>query len=311
MVCPVCGKKSEYLQCPQCGFDMSRDYEGYPTLNPLKEGLPSREIFGNGIKNLVRCGNCGGLSFRVDSDAGKLYCCNCGAESDLQIHVPGNQGHISPGENEKSWKKNVLRSDVCDAGWAGKNAEYPVFGSLYRRKVICSITFLKSLAEVPKNAWDVSESGDGGVMAWVIPNGELYDLYIGAEGGICAGESCRSLFDGYINVQRILNLDFLHTEKVQNMSCMFHDCKSLTILDLSSFDTSNVQDMSFMFCGCQSLSSLDLRSFDTSNVQDMSAMFYNCSSLTSLDLSSFDMSNVQYRTFMFQNVPRAATGSIF
>lgn len=35
MVCPVCGKKSQYVRCPDCGFDSSRDYERYPTLAPV------------------------------------------------------------------------------------------------------------------------------------------------------------------------------------------------------------------------------------------------------------------------------------
>ena len=300
MKCPVCGKKSQHIQCPDCGFDSSRDYECFPTLTPLAEGLPSREIFGNGIKNLVRCGTCGGLYFRIDLIAAKLYCRNCGGETDLQIKGSSRRGHTSLQTYNRPWRKNVLRSDEVNTNGLVENPEKcPVLGSKFRRKQIRSVTFLESLAEAPKNAWDVSKAGDGKVLAWVIPNGKLYDLYIGAEGGISAGESCRELFCGYINLRQILNLDFLHTEKVQDVDQMFCECRSLTSLDLTGFDTSCAQSMSEVFFGCTSLRSLDLSGFDTSHVQNMSGMFFGCTSLRSLNFCGFDTSHVQDMAHMF------------
>ena len=293
MVCPVCGKKSQYNQCPDCGFDISQDYEGYPTLASLGEGMPSRAVFREDLKNLLRCRVCGGISFRVNALEDKLRCCNCGAETYYQGKGKG-----------KPWSKNILRSDeilpdVAEIRRRGTCAKYPVFGSKYLRKQIVSITFLNTAEGARADAWDVSEAGDGRVLAWVIPNGEMYDLYIGAEGGISAGKSCNTLFAGYEYVQQIFNLDFLHTENVQDMGFMFYECKSLTSLDLYRFDTSNVQNMTWMFDGCSLLTSLDLRSFDTSKVQNMIRMFSDCISLTGLDLRSFDTSNVQNMSTMF------------
>jgi len=40
MECPVCGRKSDTMLCPECGFDTSRDYEQYPTLDTV-EKVPS------------------------------------------------------------------------------------------------------------------------------------------------------------------------------------------------------------------------------------------------------------------------------
>ena len=158
----------------------------------------------------------------------------------------------------------------------GGIAEYPVFGSGYQREQISAVTFLDTLSGAPADAWDVSEAGDGSVMAWVEPDGELYRLYIAGEGGVSAGTSCRDLFSGYENMSLISFGGNFHTDAVQDMSNMFFWCDSLTSLDLSSFDTSAVQDMSYMFSWCHSLTSLDLsEKFVTTNA-DTSNMFEGC-----------------------------------
>lgn len=184
------------------------------------------------------------------------------------------------------WRSNVLRSDEIPDEYDGVFFDYPVFGSGYQRSQISSVTFLDTLADIPADAWDVSEAGNSRVMAWVKPNGELYDLYIGAEGGISAGSSSAYLFAGYTNAVRITLGDHFATYDVQDMQSMFHYCKSLEELTLGKhFDTSNVQDMNSMFHFCDTLANLTLgEHFDTSNVQDMSYMFAWCPSLTKLTL---------------------------
>ena len=192
------------------------------------------------------------------------------------------------------WKNNVLRSDAVPDGIdSDVLKKYSVFGCRYRREEIQSVTFLDTLADMPADSWDVSEAGNRSVLAWVRRNGSLYDLYIGAEGGMRTGKNCQTLFAGYANAKRITFGGVLHTEGAEVMARMFYGCGSLTELDLSSFDTSGVQDMHWMFYGCRSLKYLDLSSFDTSGVKNMGAMFYGCSSLKNLDLSSFDTSGVK------------------
>ena len=184
---------------------------------------------------------------------------------------------------------------------------YPVFGSEYERYEICSVTFLDTLENAPKDAWDVSEAKNGAVMAWVEVTGEInevyecemYDLYIAGDGGVWAGNSCKLLFAGYTNVEHITFGDVFHTENVQDMSHMFKDCTSLTNLDLSNFDTSNVWDMSSMFSRCVKLSEVNLNQFDTSNVKDMCCMFFACRNLSVLDLRSFDTVGVKDMSEMF------------
>lgn len=194
---------------------------------------------------------------------------------------------------------NVLRSDETPDEYDRYHGEYPVFGSAYQRGQIRSVTFLDTLADKPDDAWDVSEAGDGRVMAWVKPNGKLYDLYIGAEDGVWAGTSCVRMFDFYENTSEITFGDAFHTENVQDMSEMFRNCAALTTLDLSSFDTAAVQDMGGMFALCSDLNRLDLSSFNTANVRSMSGMFWSCGNLSSLDLSNFNTANVQSMSGMF------------
>ena len=192
------------------------------------------------------------------------------------------------------------------AGKANNNVlrSYTVLGNCnYQRNQIRSVTFLDTLADQPADAWDVSESGNGTVMAWVKPDGNRYDLYIAGEGGVSAGTSCERLFRGYENMTKITFGNSFDTANVQNMASMFGNCSSLNSLDLSSFDTTNVQDMIRMFYNCSSLTSLDLSSFDTANVQDMREMFYSCSSLTSLDLGDKFVTTNADTTDMFYDCP--------
>ena len=124
----------------------------------------------------------------------------------------------------------------------------------------------------------------------------------------------------------LLEVDYLNTSNVTDMSYMFYNCGSLTSLDVNNFNTSNVTDMQYMFCNCKKLTTLDVSNFDTSNVTNMFNMFGNCTlltkieglenfntskvinmgqlfmstALTELDLSRFDVSKVTNIDYIFQ-----------
>ena len=93
--------------------------------------------------------------------------------------------------------------------------------------------------------------------------------------------SCYSWFRGCSNL-KIEGIEYLNTENVTNMGCMFNDCSSLTTLDVSNFDTKNVTNMNKMFCECYELTTLDVSNFDTKNVTDMRWMFGFDSALTTI-----------------------------
>ena len=198
---------------------------------------------------------------------------------------------------------------------------------------ITSITTKKDniVPETAVESWDISEAGDGSVMAYVENDGTgagTYKLTIGGKGGIIANESMIGYFAGFSEMTSI-DLSALDTSKVTDIGGMFENCRGLTSLDVSNFDTSQVTNMSGMFAGCNKLTSLDVSNFDTSQVTDMSGMFSgefgglmnieeinisnfdtsevtnmarmfsDCSSLTSLDVSNFDTSKVTDMSFMF------------
>ena len=97
-----------------------------------------------------------------------------------------------------------------------------------------------------------------------------------------------------------LDLSWLDTSNITDMSRMFYSCDKVKLLDVSGFNTSKVTDMSNMFYGCRSLTSLDLSNFNTSNVIDMSYMFSSLNyGVQSLDLSNFNTSKVTNMSYMF------------
>ena len=152
-------------------------------------------------------------------------------------------------------------------------------------------------------SWDISEAGDGSVIAYVENDGDKYShkITIGGKGGIIANESMINYFRDFNHVTSI-DLSALDTSEVTNMSGMFQTCNYLTSLDLSNFDTSKVTDMSDMFNLCSSLTSLDVSSFDTSQVKTMDSMFSNCSKLTQITVSNKWVINSGAPTYkMFNN----------
>ena len=172
----------------------------------------------------------------------------------------------------------------------------------YKSK-ITSITTKKDniVPTTATESWDISEAGDGSVMAYVEDDGTgtgTYKLTIGGKGGVVANESMIAYFDGFTNMTSI-DLSALDTSEVTNMSYMFAWCTNLINLDVSGFDTSKVVDMSGMFDRCNAVSELDVSGFDTSKVTDMSSMFNECYGLTSLDVSNFDTSQVVNMNCMF------------
>ena len=174
----------------------------------------------------------------------------------------------------------------------------------YKSKITTIITKKDNI--VPATAtesWDISEAGDGSVMAYVEDDGtgnSTYKLTIGGKGGIIANESMMGHFSGF-NKMTSIDLSALDTSEVTNMVSMFNSCSSLTSLDVSNFDTSKVTNMGSMFADCSSLTSLDVSNFDTSKVTNMGSMFADCSSLTSLEVNKFDTSEVTNMLHMFSS----------
>ena len=168
---------------------------------------------------------------------------------------------------------NRMRSDPIDEDTASDDLR--VFQSGILRKNVASITFLDTVTDAPEDAWDVSDEGNGRVLAWVTGQAPAYDLYIAGRGGVRAPENCFGLFAGYANAASITFGTAFDTSEVTDMGSMFTLCVKLTNLDVHNFDTSHVTDMHYMFSGCYSLTDLDLSSFDFSNVENYSGFMDN------------------------------------
>ena len=165
----------------------------------------------------------------------------------------------------------------------------------YPRRDVRTVSFHPRLEGTPENAWDVSEGGDGTVLAWM----DGGDLHVAADGNIAPNPDASWMFGGFTNLETIDFGGCFDTDNVTDMNNMFGWCSSLTALDLSAFDTANVTNMSDMFWACSRLTALDVSGFDTANVTDMGWMFHGCSNLTALDVSGFDTANVTNMYNMF------------
>ena len=183
-----------------------------------------------------------------------------------------------------------------------------------QRQYINQVIFSSSTSGSNSTKWDVSEAGDGSIMAWYTGSNP-YTVYIGSSGTIYANQNSDYLFgaigsgDNCTATTTISNINLLNTSQATSMNHMFWKCgyKSMTSLSLgSNFNTSNVTDMAFMFCECGTykMTSLNLGSnFNTSKVTDMSYMFANSGQyeLSSFSLGSyFDTSKVTNMANMFQ-----------
>ena len=108
--------------------------------------------------------------------------------------------------------------------------------STYKSNITSIVT--KDNIDIPESAiewWDVSEAGDGSVIAYIEDDGTgtgTYNLTIGGTGGIIANE---------------------------DSSYLFYDLGSVENIDLTYLDTSNVTNMSDMFCLCDSLTNIIFR----------------------------------------------------
>lgn len=210
---------------------------------------------------------------------------------------------------------------------AGYLKTFPVFGTDLMRDQVASVTFLNTLKDAPKEVVDLSGARDKSVQAWIVPNGDLFDLYIAAEGGVKAPKNSSGLFALYTSATSIsfnnsfdtsgavflhqmfsgcdslieLDLSGMNTGNANTLDYFFSGCAMLSTVDVSHFNTANVTGFSFMFADCTSLKTLDVTNFDTSKAVDMAGMFSDCWFLEKLDLSNFHTENVTDMSFMFCN----------
>ena len=163
-----------------------------------------------------------------------------------------------------------------------------------------TLTFKENVGEtLPNNsAWVVDKQKVTDINK-KLGNGTIVHIVFDKSFSSYTPTSLYRFFADLTKLETITGLEYLNTEKVTNMSCMFRECSKLTSLDVTHFNTANVTDMSSMFTNCLSLTSLDVTRFNTAKVTNMRSMFSSCSSLTSLDVTRFNTENVTDMSSMF------------
>ena len=223
-------------------------------------------------------------------------------ESDVVIKAEWSKLNITKAMNGTVYEQPnpIMKSYSSD-----DSSDY--HSSTYKSKITSILT--KDNLDIPSTAiesWDVSAAGDGSVIAYIEDDGRgagTYKVTIGAVEKIIANQNSSYLFGGsttqncFSSLESV-DLTYLDTSQVIDMSYMFNYCSSLTSLDVSHFDTSQVTNMGNMFSS-SSVTSLNLKNFDTSKVTNMSGIFFNCTSLVSIDISSFNTSQVMDMSSMF------------
>ena len=172
----------------------------------------------------------------------------------------------------------------------------PVFEYAEFNNATGTLTFRRGPSK-PAGAYELND-GDYFPM-WTNHRNNINKVVFDASFAKARPTTCYNWFNNFEKLTTIEGIEYLNTEKVTNMKCMFYGCSSLASLNLTSFNTAEVTDMSFMFYKCYALASLDVSKFNTAKVTGMREMFHYCYALTSLDLTSFNTANVtdMYRMF--------------
>ncbi len=254
-----------------------------------------------------------GIRFQKD----KLKYCAIVDNNGIITSLEATDDHYYVKTDEKNNTTSVRRSSyekfecskqlssIAVAGYdrlSGRRLD--VFGGNIEPHRVETITFMPTnvVPEKVLGSFDASDKKDKSVMAWYLDNDKnsMYELYIGADGGVAANRDASYMFAGLYNLTSI-DMTYLDTGHSKSTEGMFYYLTNLKSLDLSNLDTSNVTNMSRMFYYLVGVGDLDLRTFDTSNVTDMSEMFLGCWSITKLNVNSFDTSKVQNMSSMFEN----------
>ena len=165
-----------------------------------------------------------------------------------------------------------------------------------------TLTFKKNVGEtLPENSAWVEDKQKVTDINYNLGNGTIKHIVFDKSFSTYTPTTLYRFFESLTTLETITGLEYLNTEKVTDMNCMFFNCSALTSLDVTHFNTAKVTDMNGMFNECSKLTSLDVSKFNTANVTNMGYMFFNCSALTSLDVTNFNTENVTNMNSMFSS----------
>lgn len=162
--------------------------------------------------------------------------------------------------------------------------------------------------EMPSNTSNVFELKCDGKNWWVNDPDSLRFyvgfIYVDPSFSDYSLTTCAYMFSELVSARCISGLQYLNTESVTDMTCMFNKCISLVYLDIENLNTQNVTQMDSMFAFAGLYGPMegnvawDFTDFNTQNVTSMKAMFIQ-TGVTELDLSNFDTRKVRQMDGMF------------
>ena len=140
-----------------------------------------------------------------------------------------------------------------------------------------TLTFRRGVS-MPTGAYELNEGRSN--PKWYDKREKINKVVFDASFASARPTSCYYWFTGCSNLTTIEGIEYLNTEKVTDMICMFFHCSSLTSLDLSNFNTAKVTDMGYMFNGCSALTTIFVSDkFVTDLVTKSTDMFSDCKNL--------------------------------
>ena len=181
-VCPKCGREVAAGDrfCPGCGADLSGGGAGRKQ-RPKLAGNPL--ALGAVLVALLVCVGAGTLLSGGGEGPGTPA---AGGGSGISDADASGLLAVNLAETSAPWRDNVLMADPAQGDTVTDMPDSFVFGSDITRREISAVTFVDTTEHLPEKRWDVSQAQDGSVMAGVSEDGDLYYLFIAADGGVAA-----------------------------------------------------------------------------------------------------------------------------
>ena len=185
-----------------------------------------------------------------------------------------------------------------------RESEKPIVGELYNSEQYGSLK-INYVYDIIEN---ISDNDLKKYPPWYEQRNIITSVY--AEDVIITNNTYAWFSD--MTVCQSINIVSLYTHLVKNMSYMFYNCQSLSVLDWNAptpdgIRIDNVVDLSYMFYNCNMLTIIDCSMFFINKVIDTSYMFYNCALLTEIDLINFYTTSLVFANSMFENCSNLVT----
>jgi len=219
-----------------------------------------------------------------------------------------DESSVDQSEDEETHYNMLADAEETDFSFGEYSEEASFLGSDgVIRKDIKQVTFcnLNTVEDKPADTWDVSRDRDATVLAWFSGDKADGNLMIGAENGVIASISSKSLFRCCTNLNKVDFNGCFDTSNTMSLAYMFAECKSLQTIDgLENFDTGNVESMKGMFLNCGKLTEVNVNGFNTNKLLSIAEMFAGCTSLQDINIDDFSLDYTCSVTDAFKDTVR-------